>query len=305
MLRVFAPLMLGAALLVQPAAAFEPCEGGERVFDVVGDTQVRQRIVDTAVEEWRRFGFQVLDLSTSESEADLSPLLGFSVPLGEVPPDLAGQPNGRLMRMGFAENEFATMPIVRGYWSAVMADDTAAAIPVAYTPWSAAFVSWVMCRAGLSEAQFQRREAHVQYVAAAFIEEAAYGETAQNRYAYVARPVQQTPVRSGDLSCYSHVSTSFEERRALSLSGGDIHAPTHCDIIVGFANNGARVLAIGGNIEQSVTMSVFAGRREGDNVYLQTPYEWRAARPYYAVMQLRARPDLANAVAIRYARPAG
>jgi hypothetical protein len=248
----------------------------------------------------------VLDLSTSESDADLAPLLGFSVPLGEVPPDLYGQPKGRLMRIGFAENEFETMPAVRGYWGAVIADETVAArIPVSYTAWSAAFVSWVMCRAGFSQTQFQRREAHVQYVAAAFIEEAAYGETAQNQYAYVARPVEQTPVRPGDLSCYSHVPTSFEERRALSLSGGNIQAPTHCDIIVGFANNGARVLAIGGNIEQSVTMSVFAGRREGDNVYLQTQYEWRAARPYYAVMQLRARPDLASTVAIRYARSVG
>jgi hypothetical protein len=112
-------------------------------------------------------------------------------------------------------------------------------------------------------------------------------------------------VRPGDLSCYSHVPTSFDERRALSLSGGDISAPTHCDIIVGFASDGARVLAIGGNIHQGVTMSVFAARREGEHTYLRTPREWRAARPFYALMQLRARPDLAGAVTIRYARPAG
>jgi hypothetical protein len=292
------------ALQPAPAAAYEPCDGANRVADITADAELRQRIVDAAVGEWRRFGFQVLDLSTSDADADLSPLLGFSPPLGDMPPDLVGLAKGRLMRIGLAENEFDGITAVRTYWSAVT-EGAPDGVSVGGAAWSAAFVSWVMCRAGLSEEQFRRRDAHVLYVAAAFREEAQYGDTPLNFYAYVARPAQ-APVRPGDLACFSSAGLGFEERRAISLADGwgSHSGQSHCDIIVGFAGEGARVLAIGGNVQQSVTMSVFAARREGANVYLLSQAEWPAARPFYAVMSLRARPDLADRVTIAYARPA-
>lgn len=303
--RILAPALLAAALWITPAAAYDLCDRSAPVVtDVVNDAALRQRIVDTAVEEWRRFGFQVLDLSTSEQDSDLSPIIGFSVPVGEVPSALYGHTKGRLLRIGFAEYDFQTTYAVGSYWSAVFPDDdaTVAARPAASAPWSAAFVSWVMCRAGLSETQFRRREAHVQYVGATYADQQAYGETAQNPSAYAARPALGTPVRPGDLVCFSYDYVTFADVSTFAEGG---HRPTHCDIIVGFSHGGARILAIGGNVEQSVTMSVFAGRREGGNTYLMTQSEWPAARPYFAVMQLRARPDLANAVTIRYARAPG
>jgi hypothetical protein len=306
LLRLAVSALTALTLLAAvPARAYELCDTTERVSDVVSDEHVRQRIVDAAVDEWRRFGFQVMDFSTSEEEADLAPLLGFSVPQQDVPPALFGQPKGRLVRIGFQETEYETMDAVRGYWRAVIPDPSYVdGIPLTSTAWSAAFVSWVMCRSGFSESQFMRREAHVEYVAGAFVNEAYYGESAQNGYAYVARPFETTPVRPGDLACFSDAPLSFDERRQVSLSGDTRgHTHSHCDIVVGFS--GARVLAIGGNIQHSVTMSVFAGRRDGESVYLMGPYQWRAARPYYAVMSLRARPDLANAVTIRYARAVG
>lgn len=299
--RILAPALLTAALWITPAAAFDLCDRSAPVVnDVVNDATLRQRIVDTAVEEWRRFGFQVLDLSTSEQDSDLSPLIGFSVPVGEVPSALYGHTKGRLLRIGFAEYDFETTYAVGSYWSAVTPADAAVAGPrPASAPWSAAFVSWVMCRAGLSETQFRRREAHVQYVGAAYADQQAYGDTAQNLSAYIARPALGTPVRPGDLACFSYDYVTFAD---VSTFAEGAHRPTHCDIIVGFSHGGTRILAIGGNVEQSVTMSVWAGRREGENTYLMTQSEWPAARPYFAVMQLRARPDLANAVTIRYAR---
>ena len=271
-------------------AAAQSCDDGHRVADVVADAELRQRIVDVAVGEWRRFGFQVLDLSSSESEADLSPVLGFSPPLSEFPPELIGMPKGRLLRIGLAENDFDGMNAVRGYWDAVTASDTDG-ISVGGVAWSSAFVSWVMCRAGLSHEQFRRRDAHVLYVSTAFQAEAQYGDTPANGYAYVARPVN-TPVKPGDLACFSSADLSFEERRSISIADGwaSRSGQSHCDIVVGFSHDGARVLAIGGNVQQSVTMSVFAARRDGANVYLRGPEEWRAARPFYGVMTLRARP---------------
>jgi hypothetical protein len=306
--RLLASLVLAAAVFsLRPisASAAEPCDGGARVADAVGDAALRQRIVDTAFGEWRRFGFQVLDLSTSEWDADLSPLLGFTPPVRELPPELVGMGKGRLVRIGVAENEYEGMNLVRAYWGAVTVHDTGG-ISVGGVAWSSAFVSWVMCRAGLSEQQFNRRDAHVLYVAAAFRAEAQYGDTTSNPYAYVARPAN-TPVRPGDLACFSSTGLSFEDRRRLALAdnrssrGGQ----SHCDIIVGYAQDGSRALAIGGNVQQSVTMSVFAARRDGADVYLLGQSEWPSARPFYGVMQLRARPDLASRVTIPYARPVG
>jgi hypothetical protein len=304
--RLALSLMAPAALWLAQApgaAAYEPCDGPNRVSDVVGDTALRQRIVDVAVGEWRRFGFQVLDLSTAEWTADLSPVIGFNPPLADLPPELLGVGKGRLVRIGVAENEFDGMSLVRTYWGAVTVRD-ARGISVGGVAWSSAFVSWVMCRAGLSETQFNRRDAHVLYVGAAFRNEANYGDAGSNPYAYIARPAN-TPVKPGDLACFSSADLSFEERRRMSLSdnwsasGG----ASHCDIVVGFAQNGTRVLAIGGNVQQSVTMSVFAARRDGANVYLLGREQWPSARSFYGVMQLRARPDLADRVTIAYARP--
>ncbi len=292
------------AALAPSAQAYELCDGPNRVADVVGDAELRQRIVDTALGEWRRFGFQVLDLSTPEWTADLSPIIGFNPPLGDLPAELLGVGKGRLMRIGVAENEFDGMSLVRTYWGAVTMRNTNG-ISVGGVAWSSAFISWVMCRAGLSEAQFNRRDAHVLYVSAAFRNEANYGDTASNPYAYVARPAG-TPVRPGDIACFSSAALSFEERRRISLAddwasrGGH----SHCDIVVGYAQDGARVLVIGGNVQQSVTMSVFAARRDGANVYLLGRDQWPSARPFYGIMQLRARPDLADRVTIAYARPA-
>jgi hypothetical protein len=302
-LSLLAPAALWAAL-APGAAGYELCDGSHRVADVVGDAELRQRIVDVAVGEWRRFGFQVLDFSTSEWDADLSPIIGFTPPVRDLPAELVGMGKGRLMRIGVAENEYEGVSLVRSYWGAVTVRD-ASGISVGGVAWSSAFVSWVMCRAGLSEAQFNRRDAHVLYVGAAFRAEALHGDTMSNGYAYVARPAN-APVRPGDLACFSSARLSFEERRRISLTddwasrGGQ----SHCDIIVGYAADGARVLAIGGNVQQSVTMSVFAARREGANVYLLSPEQWPSARPFYAVMALRARPDLAERVIIQYARPA-
>ena len=293
-------------LQLAPSPAYETCEQGRRVSDVAGDAELRQRIVDTAIEEWRRFGFQVLDLSTSEWDADLSPLLGFRVPLDAMPRAMVGQPKGRLMRIGYAETDADIMMRIRTYWRAVVANDSFVdGINLSATAWSAAFVSFVMCRAGLSDEQFRRRDAHVLYVGPAFQNENAYGATPQNTYAYLARPFAGTPVAPGDPICFSEAGLSFDLRRAISIAddwpGRDQRS--HCDIVAGFS--GTRVLVIGGNVQHSVTMTVLAGRRTGEQTFVLGPGEWRAARPFYGVMQLRARPDLAGNVTIRYARPFG
>jgi hypothetical protein len=303
----FLPLGMASAFAATPAAttpAFASCEGKPNVTDVSTDARLRQRIIDIAVGEWRQFGFQVLDVSTPESAANLSPLLGFALPQAQIPERLRGMPGGRLLRIGFPEDdeEASLRRQMREYWRTLYDDAGAKAVSLTATPWSAAFVSWVMCRAGLSPDQFTRSEGHVFYVAAAFRNEEANGLSALNSYAYYVRPFADAPVLPGDLVCFSGEDLTYEDRRTISLerrwSGRD-DTHSHCDIVVGFAGNGARVLAIGGNVQNGVSLSVFAARRMGNDTFLvgrtdATPF----ARPFYGVMHLRARPDLAGTASV-------
>ena len=67
-------------------------------------------------------------------------------------------------------------------------------------PWSAAFISWVMCEAGLGDTgQFQRAIAHWGYIDQAI---RARDGRAQNA-AYVAYDIGETAIVPGDMLCTS------------------------------------------------------------------------------------------------------
>lgn len=117
------------------------------------------------------------------------------------------------------------------------------------TPWSAAFVSWVMRRAGVPG--FQPGASHLQYV------RRAYREPFQSPYR-VASPLA-TPVRTGDMLCFVRGATrvyGFSELAAV-LSNGEPGLGMHCDIVVGtsIASDGTRVAhLVGGNVHDAVAM---------------------------------------------------
>ena len=117
------------------------------------------------------------------------------------------------------------------------------------TPWSAAFVSWVMRRAGVPA--FQSAANHLQYV------RRAYSEPFQSPYR-VASPLA-TPVRAGDMLCFVRAATrvyGFAEL-ATVLSNGEPGLGMHCDIVVGIsiASDGTRIAhLIGGNVHDTVAM---------------------------------------------------
>src|SRR5690606_38983548 len=117
------------------------------------------------------------------------------------------------------------------------------------TPWSAAFVSWVMRRAGVPA--FQSAANHLQYV------RRAYSEPFQSPYR-VASPLA-TPVRAGDMLCFVRAATrvyGFAEL-ATVLSNGEPGLGMHCDIVVGIsiASDGTRIAhLVGGNVHDTVAM---------------------------------------------------
>jgi hypothetical protein len=150
-------------------------------------------------------------------------------------------------------------------------------------PWSAAFVSWVMCEGGLGTAdRFRRAVAHHVY-----IDQAIRARDQQtSRAAFVAYEPGEASIAPGDLLCTARrpaYRTIGERRRQMGAG-----ARTHCDIVVKVDVEVGHVLAIGGNVRGSVSLKILpvvtAPRAAG-----ATPVTRPApgGRPMFAHLKLR------------------
>ncbi len=112
------------------------------------------------------------------------------------------------------------------------------------TPWSAAFVSWVMRRAGVPG--FTASARHADYVRAAWRQPA--------RVPYRLASPQDAAPEAGDLLCYVRAQPRTLGHGGLidRLDGG-AGLPMHCDIVVG-ATPGGMAWLVGGNVQQAVTL---------------------------------------------------
>lgn len=154
-------------------------------------------------------------------------------------------------------------------------DAALARVAVIDAPWSAAFISWIAQRAGLTAEEFVFSEAHADYAGAAWRAGADEAAGRANRYAMRACDLTRTPPRVGDLVCQARgVGAGYDtfdkigEALAQRPTGGDA-LPMHCDVVVGV--DAAGFDAIGGNVIQSVTLRRLAftpGTRRLDASYL-------------------------------------
>jgi hypothetical protein len=115
-------------------------------------------------------------------------------------------------------------------------------------PWSAAFVSWVMRRAGVP--RFTHSGGHFDYVRAARLDAAGSPYLFQD-------PTSAIPA-TGDLLCYVRTgSVHGHAGLARAIDGGASGLAMHCDVVVA-ANPGgdAKAYLVGGNVQQAVTMRV-------------------------------------------------
>jgi hypothetical protein len=216
-------------------------------------TRVRRRIVDVAVQEWGFFGFRVVD------RRDLTPPPGSAAGFGR------GGPRRRWLS---ADEGGRVATTIAGYWAVtpegswiVGRQNEAWSGPDGLgarwnAPWSAAFISWVMCEAGLgAPGQFQRAVAHHAYIDQAIRGRDGRGATA----AYVAYDVGESAIAPGDLLCSSRrplYRTIAERRRHRGVG-----ARTHCDIVVALDERGERILAIGGNVRGVVSLKLLPAER--------------------------------------------
>jgi len=241
----------------------------------------RRRIVDVAVQEWGFFGFRVAP-ATSGGDDDA--------------------PEERRRRSRLPPAEAARLaPSIAGYWAVTPEGSWIVArqndrwngpdgIAARWNaPWSAAFVSWVMCEAGLgATTQFQRAIAHHSYIDQAI--RARDGRAPQA--AFVAYDAGEAAIAPGDLLC----SSRRPVYRAIAERGRQmgVGARTHCDVVVQVDEARRRVLAIGGNVRGVVSLKLFPAVREaGRPLRVETGDD---RRPIFAHLKLRAAPIDANAL---------
>lgn len=242
---------------------------------------MRRRIVDIAAQEWAFFGFRIVDRTDERVAA-------------------GPRPGTRRRAWLSAEEASRVAESIAGYWAVTpeggwivsrqnaewSGPDGIAARWNA--PWSAAFISWVMCEAGLGAAQFRRAVAHHAYIDQAI--RARDGQAAQA--AFVAHDVGEVAITPGDLVCSSRrpVYRALAERRRQMGVG----ARTHCDIVVSVDAGGGRILAIGGNVRGAVSLKLLpAEQSPGRPLRVFDPDE---DRPIFAHLRLRAAPIDADAL---------
>ena len=243
--------------------------------------EIRRRIVDVAVQEWGFFGFSIVDETIQREERSL---------IRNEANDSGAQAWSRRRWWRVDPVEGARVAsTIGGYWAATpdgswMVDrqNSRWKGPDGLAsrwrdPWSAAFVSWVMCEGGLgSSNQFRRSIAHHVYVDQAI----RARDAGSSQAGFRAYDVGETVVGPGDLLCSSRrgsYGTIAQRRRHLGVG-----ARMHCDIVVKLEADRKRILAIGGNVRGTVSLKLLPAALQGG---ILAP-----TREIFAHLKLRADP---------------
>lgn len=240
--------------------------------------EIRRRIVNVAVQEWGFFGFSIVD-ETIQEERSL-----FRSPAS------AGSSRAWSRRPWWRVDPVEGARVastIAGYWAATpkgswMVDrqngrwkGPSGLASRWRDPWSAAFVSWVMCEGGLgSSNQFRRSIAHHVYVDQAI----RARDAGSSQAGFTAYDVGETAVGPGDLLCSSRrgsYGTITQRRRHLGVA-----ARMHCDVVVKLEPDRKRILAIGGNVRGTVSLKLLPAALRGGNL--------APTREIFAHLKLRA-----------------
>jgi len=170
---------------------------------------------------------------------------------------------GRLLRAAEAESDPETREVLR---------EAALRAAIIDTPWSAAFISYVVRQAGVGVTAFKFGNAHRTYIYDAFAASAAEPANEAGDRLYRACPLTATKPRPGDLVCQQRepsladASEEVVRERIRSELGGSAAARTvrrtHCDVVASVDAKARKVYVIGGNVAQSVTAKKLNLRRD-------------------------------------------
>jgi hypothetical protein len=194
---------------------------------------------ETAVERIEAWGYR--DASTSTQDTQSGPLL--RLPAAQL---LAGVEG--------VSDPVAKEILREAAFRAVMMD----------TPWSAAFISYVVKEAGVNADAFKFSNAHRFYIYAAFATSIADVKSVTDGPLYRACPVYSTRPRVGDVLCHQRERTLVEatdlvvrDRIVSEIeAAGDVQSvrTTHCDVVAHIDAAANKIYLIGGNVQNSVTV---------------------------------------------------
>jgi len=193
----------------------------------------RERMIRIAIAEWEEWGRQVSDRRPGPAQEW----------------DLAGFP--RLQAYWQAVPEGSAIitrnrALYRVGHEALWRDDA----------WSAAFISFVMRSAGIDAREFTPSAAHGTSIDGMIADARAFPHQAP----FIPHRVQDRVAAPGDLLCADRSRWVLAHWRDRAADHGRFR-PMHCDIVI--RNHHGMVEAIGGNIQDAVTMARFPTDRRG------------------------------------------
>ncbi len=138
-------------------------------------------------------------------------------------------------------------------------------------PWSGIFVAWVMNQAGIPSGDFPSSGRH-----AGFLTPILDGQLNGGGRRFIVHDWRSYAPRSGDLVCAG--TRWAAPRDAWELRAAVDREVAHCDIVIDA--RGGQLRAIGGNVRDTVTMSIFPLNGGGTLAEV-------SGRPWFAVVEKR------------------
>ena len=157
--------------------------------------------------------------------------------------------NGSKIRDGKDENEDAASERVHQYWL-IGTGDSSLTGKDRGTPWSAAFISYVMKKAGAGKL-FKYNAAHQVYIHAAITAE---GDE-RTDYGFWGVPLTDRKPEVGDLICAWRKAEDFTGPVTFKMAADGKEYPSHCDLVVAVTDT--EIATIGVNVGQSVEKKHF------------------------------------------------
>ena len=242
--------------------------------DRKGTNDLRKRIVHTASQEWAYFGFQVYDLTHTRDDN----------------PNYVSQPWTRPV---IDVNEARRVAnAIAGYWSATPNSQWILERQNQYwnergagsrwrNPWSAAFISWVICESGIDDSsRFKRAVAHHVYIDQAIVNR----EKDDTPGLYYAYDIGEKFIEPGDLLC--RASRPNYQTLAARKSQLGVGARTHCDFVVKLDEEKHRIMVIGGNVRAWVRLKLLPADYSEGGAIIPAPYDGRVI---FAHLKLQAK----------------
>jgi hypothetical protein len=272
--RIGAALLCAGAALGPGAARADSPRCAASAMRPAGDERIRS-VIDEARRQHQLFGGQTIERNgglfrVGHHEAEWSRPPGDPTPTWERVATFwrslsESEPPRLMTSLGWVARSEASRSTAAG---AIEPERTEVATREALlraaivdTPWSAAFISYLMKTAGFSGAEFEFSDTHADYVRAALDTSVAEAGGRESTHAFRACDIATTRPRAGDLICATRAGTAGVARfealaAAIAVRATGEDFPMHCDLVVR-ADEGsdAKLDAIGGNVVQSVTLT--------------------------------------------------